>query len=49
LLRLGSSDVVTPRQLIEAIEALPTRPWPARFRATVRDGRMQLTLLDSSQ
>jgi phenylacetate-coenzyme A ligase PaaK-like adenylate-forming protein len=44
LLRLGPTEVVTPRQLIEAIEALPTRPWPARYRATVQDGRIRLTL-----
>jgi hypothetical protein len=44
LLRLGPTDTVTPRQLIEAIEALPTRPWPARFRATIHDGRVRLTL-----
>jgi phenylacetate-coenzyme A ligase PaaK-like adenylate-forming protein len=46
LLRLGT-EVITPRQLVEAIEALPTAPWPARYRATVpesRDGRIQLTL-----
>jgi len=44
LVRLGPADVVTPRQLIEAIEALPSRPWPARFRADVHDGRIRLTL-----
>jgi phenylacetate-coenzyme A ligase PaaK-like adenylate-forming protein len=44
LLRLGPTDTVTPRQLVEAIEALPTRPWPARFRATVHNGRIRLTL-----
>lgn len=44
LLRLGPADIVTPRQLVEAVEALPARPWPARFRATVHDGRLQLTL-----
>jgi phenylacetate-CoA ligase len=44
LLRLGPTEVVTPRQLIEAIEALPTRPWPARFRAAVHNGRIRLTL-----
>ena len=44
LLRLGPTDVVTPRRLVEAVEALPTRPWPARFRATVHDGRIRLTL-----
>jgi len=44
LLHLGPGNVVTPRQLIGAIEALPTAPWPARYRAGVRDGRLQLTL-----
>jgi phenylacetate-coenzyme A ligase PaaK-like adenylate-forming protein len=44
LLRLGPTEVVTPRQFIEAVEALPTRPWPARFRAAIHDGRIRLTL-----
>ncbi|HEV8560057.1 MAG TPA: AMP-binding protein [Actinophytocola sp.] len=44
LLRLGPADIVTPRQLIEAIEALPARPWPARYRADIHDGRLRLTL-----
>ncbi|HEX8008776.1 MAG TPA: hypothetical protein VF482_20390, partial [Trebonia sp.] len=44
LLRLPGGEVVTPRQLIEAIEALPAEPWPARYRATARDGRIRLTL-----
>ena len=51
LLRLPSGEVVTPRQLIEAIESLPAEPWPARYRATVREdtardgtGRIRLTL-----
>jgi phenylacetate-coenzyme A ligase PaaK-like adenylate-forming protein len=44
LVRLGPNDIVTPRQLVEAVEALPTRPWPARFRTTVHDGRLRLTL-----
>jgi phenylacetate-CoA ligase len=44
LLALDSGEVITPRQLIDAIEALPTEPWPARYRATARDGRLQLTL-----
>src|ERR1022692_3462285 len=44
LLTLGSADAVTPRQLIDAVEALPTAPWPARYRATAHDGRIQLTL-----
>ena len=44
LLSLRSGDVVTPRQLVEAVEALPTAPWPARYRATADQGRVQLTL-----
>jgi len=44
LLHLGPADVITPRQLIDAIEALPTAPWPARYRATAHGGRIQLTL-----
>jgi len=44
LLRLGGTEVVTPRQVIEALEALPTRLWPARFRANVQDGRVGLTV-----
>ena len=37
LLRTGS-EVVTPRQLTEAIEALPSQPWPARYRARLDEG-----------
>jgi phenylacetate-coenzyme A ligase PaaK-like adenylate-forming protein len=44
LLRLGPGEIVSPRQLVEAIEALPSKPWPARFRATVDNGRIALTL-----
>src|SRR5579875_768797 len=44
VLRLPGGEVVTPRQLIEAIEALPAEPWPARFRAAACDGRIRLTL-----
>lgn len=40
----GTDHVVTPRELIEAIEALPTQPWPARYLAAVVDGRLRLTL-----
>jgi phenylacetate-CoA ligase len=44
LLRTGSG-VVTPRQLVEAIDALPSQPWPARFRAVLDDsGKLVLTL-----
>ncbi|MFL6113414.1 MAG: phenylacetate--CoA ligase family protein [Catenulispora sp.] len=48
LIRLGPDDVVAPRQFVEAIEALPTRPWPARFRAELRDGRIRLTVPESA-
>ncbi len=44
LLHLGPGEVVTPRQLVDAIEALPTEPWPARYRATADDGRIRLVL-----
>ncbi len=44
LLHLGPAEVVTPRQLIDAIEALPTAPWPARYRAAAHHGRIQLAL-----
>lgn len=48
LLRLGPTDIVTPRQLVEAVEALPSQPWPARYRSTVHDGRIRLTLPGSA-
>jgi phenylacetate-coenzyme A ligase PaaK-like adenylate-forming protein len=54
LLRLPGGEIVTPRQLVEAIESLPAEPWPARYRVSVaegadregtaRDGRIRLTL-----
>jgi len=44
VLDLGAGEVITPRQLVHAIEALPTAPWPARYHAEVRDGRVRLTL-----
>jgi phenylacetate-CoA ligase len=44
LLELGPGAVVTPRQLIDALEALPGAPWPARYRARVTDGRLRLTV-----
>jgi phenylacetate-CoA ligase len=43
----AANGIVTPRQLVEAIEALPTQPWPARFRATSHGGRIALTLPES--
>jgi phenylacetate-CoA ligase len=39
-----SAGTVTPRELIEAWEALPTSPFPARFRAEVVDRRLRLTV-----
>ena len=44
LLRLGPDDAIAPRQIVEALEALPTRPWPARFRAELCDARVKLTV-----
>jgi phenylacetate-coenzyme A ligase PaaK-like adenylate-forming protein len=44
LLRLGQGRVVTPREVVEAVESLPTRPWPARFRASAEGGRIRLAL-----
>jgi phenylacetate-CoA ligase len=44
LLRMPGREVVTPRQFIEAIDALPTRPWPARFAAAADGDRLTLTL-----
>jgi len=44
LLHLSPGEVITSRDLVDAIEALPTEPWPARFRAAGRGGRIQLTL-----
>lgn len=48
LLRLGPDRVVTPRQLVEAVEALPSQPWPARFRAVADGDRIALTLATSA-
>lgn len=35
---------VTPRALVEALEALPSAPWPARFAARTDNGRIRITL-----
>jgi hypothetical protein len=48
LIRVSANDIVTPRDLVEAIDALPTQPWPARFRTTVDSGRITLTLPESA-
>ena len=35
---------VSPRDIVEVIEQLPARPWPARYRATVDGGVLDLTV-----
>jgi hypothetical protein len=45
LIRIGSRDVVTPREIVEAVEDLPSRPWPARFHAEPDDdGQLRIDL-----
>jgi phenylacetate-CoA ligase len=44
LVRLGPTTVITPRAVAEAVESLPSQPWPARFRIAAHDGRARLTL-----
>jgi phenylacetate-CoA ligase len=40
-----SAATVTPRDLVEVIEQLPSQPWPAQYRAAVcESGRLRLTL-----
>jgi len=41
MLRIGE-EIVTLRDLVEVVEDLPTKPWPARFGADIDDGRVQL-------
>jgi phenylacetate-coenzyme A ligase PaaK-like adenylate-forming protein len=43
LLRVGDR-VVTPRQIVEACEALPGEPWPARFCARALPDEIELTI-----
>ncbi len=38
---------VTPRDLVEIYEALPSQPWPARFTAHEHDGRIRLSVAQS--
>jgi phenylacetate-CoA ligase len=38
--------IVTTRDIVEVLEALPSAPWPARFGAEVAGDRLQLTLAD---
>ncbi|MGW6128513.1 phenylacetate--CoA ligase family protein [Cellulomonas sp. NPDC055163] len=45
LVEVTPERLVTPRELVEAVEDLPGRPWPARFHAEVDgDGRLRLDL-----
>jgi phenylacetate-CoA ligase len=44
LIEVTPDRVVTPRELVEAVEDLPSRPWPARFHAELDDGRLRLDL-----
>lgn len=39
---------VTTRDIVEALESLPTRPWPARYQARVEEGRIVLTVPEST-
>jgi phenylacetate-CoA ligase len=48
LITLGTGDVITPRQLINAIEAMPAQPWPARYTAAECGGRLRLTLTEAA-
>lgn len=47
IIRRGG-EVVTPRQVIEALESLPTDPWPARFRLAHDGDRIALTVPESA-
>jgi phenylacetate-coenzyme A ligase PaaK-like adenylate-forming protein len=44
----GTGAGATTRDLVEALESLPTRPWPARFRAEMAGDRLVLTLPEST-
>lgn len=44
LVELAPGRIVTPRELVEAVEDLPGRPWPARFHAELDAGRLRLDL-----
>ncbi|MFN2503244.1 MAG: AMP-binding protein [Acidimicrobiales bacterium] len=39
--------ILALRDLVEVVEAMPSQPWPARFSASVEDGRVRLTMSDS--
>jgi phenylacetate-CoA ligase len=44
LLQGKDGAAITAREIVEAIEALPTSPWPARYRVHADAGRIVLTL-----
>ena len=39
-----SSGIVTPRDIVEVLEALPAQPWPAQYRAATDGGVLRLTM-----
>jgi phenylacetate-CoA ligase len=47
MLQIGRR-VVTPRELVEACEALPGQPWPARFAAQALPDRLELNLSEDT-
>lgn len=44
----AKGQVVTTRELVEALEALPSQPWPVRFQAQVNDGQIELRLTEGT-
>lgn len=44
ILQLPGGAAITPRALVEAVESLPSQPWPARYQASVVAGRARLEL-----
>ncbi len=47
LLRLPDR-IVTPREILEVYEALPSQPWPARFSAQVVEQHIELTIPEAA-
>jgi phenylacetate-CoA ligase len=47
VVRTGSGTVTT-RDIVEVLESLPSRPWPARYRATELAGTLLLTVAAST-
>ena len=48
ILRPDPGTSVTVRDLVEVLEGLPSEPWPARFRAAVAGGRVEVTVPDTT-